>query len=166
LQYKRSPLVNGPGGVARGVKLGPLGPGEIRSSGIAVTFVVHEHKRLGRGIEPAMLAEDAAQQSAAARNRTAAAHVSRTMISTEHQEHAISTRLVSPSAVSVDPPKVNDYNSFAEAYTAANETNLVNAYYERPAMLPSLETWPAGGSSTRAAARGPCLPPCATVAPL
>ncbi|WUW26946.1 class I SAM-dependent methyltransferase [Streptomyces sp. NBC_01463] len=57
------------------------------------------------------------------------------MISSERQEHAISTRLVSPSAVSVDPSKTNDYNSFAEAYTAANETNLVNAYYERPAML-------------------------------
>nr|WP_326793676.1 recombinase family protein [Streptomyces sp. NBC_00841] len=28
--------------------------GEIRSSGVAVTFVVHEHKRLGRGIELAM----------------------------------------------------------------------------------------------------------------
>ncbi|MEV8529509.1 recombinase family protein [Streptomyces sp. NPDC052000] len=30
--------------------------GEIRSSGVAVTLVVHEHKRLGRGIELAMLA--------------------------------------------------------------------------------------------------------------
>lgn len=57
------------------------------------------------------------------------------MISSERQEHAISTKLVSPSAVSVEPSKTNDYDSFAEAYTAANETNLVNAYYERPAML-------------------------------
>ncbi|MBM7055661.1 class I SAM-dependent methyltransferase [Streptomyces durocortorensis] len=57
------------------------------------------------------------------------------MISSERQEHAISSRLVSPSAVSVDSSKANDYNGFAEAYTAANETNLVNAYYERPAML-------------------------------
>ncbi|MFF6993243.1 methyltransferase domain-containing protein [Streptomyces sp. NPDC010273] len=57
------------------------------------------------------------------------------MISSERQTHAISTRLVSPSAVSVDPSKANDYNGFAEAYTAANETNLVNAHYERPAML-------------------------------
>ncbi|MBL1102467.1 recombinase family protein [Streptomyces sp. 205] len=32
--------------------------GEIRSSGVRVTFVVHEHKRLGRGIELAMLAEE------------------------------------------------------------------------------------------------------------
>ncbi|MFD8079868.1 recombinase family protein [Streptomyces sp. NPDC059718] len=32
--------------------------GEIRSSGVNVTLVVHEHKRLGRGIELAMLAEE------------------------------------------------------------------------------------------------------------
>ncbi|MDX2524667.1 recombinase family protein [Streptomyces europaeiscabiei] len=32
--------------------------GEIRSSGVAVTLVVHEHKRLGRGIELAVLAEE------------------------------------------------------------------------------------------------------------
>lgn len=32
--------------------------GEIRASGVAVTLVVHEHKRLGRGIELAMLAEE------------------------------------------------------------------------------------------------------------
>src|SRR5262252_1579794 len=47
----------------------------------------------------------------------------------------ISTRFVSPSAVSADPARINDYDSFAEAYTASNETNLINAYYERPAML-------------------------------
>ncbi|MEU7040016.1 class I SAM-dependent methyltransferase [Streptomyces varsoviensis] len=57
------------------------------------------------------------------------------MISSERHEYAISSRLVSPSAVNVDSSKTNDYNGFAEAYTAANETNLVNAYYERPAML-------------------------------
>jgi SAM-dependent methyltransferase len=33
------------------------------------------------------------------------------------------------------PPAVNDYNSFAAAYSAQNETNLFNAYYERPATL-------------------------------
>ncbi|MET7718670.1 recombinase family protein [Streptomyces sp. NPDC005407] len=32
--------------------------GEVLSFGVAVTFVVHEHKRLGRGIELAMLAEE------------------------------------------------------------------------------------------------------------
>lgn len=31
--------------------------GELRASGVAVTLVVHEHKRLGRGIELAALAE-------------------------------------------------------------------------------------------------------------
>ncbi|MFF4852560.1 class I SAM-dependent DNA methyltransferase [Streptomyces sp. NPDC001194] len=34
-----------------------------------------------------------------------------------------------------DPARVNDYDGFAEAYSAENETSLVNAYYERPAML-------------------------------
>jgi ubiquinone/menaquinone biosynthesis C-methylase UbiE len=29
----------------------------------------------------------------------------------------------------------NDYDSFAEAYAAVNETSLANAYYERPAIL-------------------------------
>ena len=47
----------------------------------------------------------------------------------------ISTRPVSPSAVSADPARLNDYDSFAEAYADSNETNLINAYYERPAML-------------------------------
>ena len=47
----------------------------------------------------------------------------------------ISTRLTSPSAVSADPPRANDYDGIAEAYSAENEANLVNAYYERPAML-------------------------------
>lgn len=36
-------------------------------------------------------------------------------------------------AHSADP--ANDYDSFAEAYAAENETSLANAYYERPAML-------------------------------
>lgn len=31
--------------------------------------------------------------------------------------------------------RVNDYDSFAEAYSALSETSLLNAYYERPAML-------------------------------
>ncbi|MFB6696194.1 class I SAM-dependent methyltransferase [Streptomyces virginiae] len=34
-----------------------------------------------------------------------------------------------------DPVLVNDYDSFAEAYSAENENSPVNAYYERPAML-------------------------------
>ncbi|GAA3168608.1 class I SAM-dependent methyltransferase [Streptomyces virens] len=34
-----------------------------------------------------------------------------------------------------DPARWNDYDSFAEAYAAETENGLVNAYYERPAML-------------------------------
>lgn len=33
------------------------------------------------------------------------------------------------------PARANDYDSFAEAYSAETENNLVNAYYARPAML-------------------------------
>ena len=47
----------------------------------------------------------------------------------------ISTRRVSLPADSADPPAVNDYDGSAEAYAASNESNLINAYYERPAML-------------------------------
>jgi hypothetical protein len=38
-------------------------------------------------------------------------------------------------ARSGDPARVNDYDSFAEAYSPETENSLVNAYYERPAML-------------------------------
>jgi SAM-dependent methyltransferase len=38
-------------------------------------------------------------------------------------------------AQSADPTRVNDYDDFAEAYSAENENSLVNAHYERPAML-------------------------------
>ncbi|MEU9862539.1 class I SAM-dependent methyltransferase [Streptomyces sp. NPDC047971] len=34
-----------------------------------------------------------------------------------------------------DRARANDYDSFAEAYAAETENSLVNAYYERPAML-------------------------------
>ncbi|MFF1410522.1 methyltransferase domain-containing protein [Streptomyces sp. NPDC058289] len=34
-----------------------------------------------------------------------------------------------------DRDRVNHYDGFAEAYAAENENSLVNAYYERPAML-------------------------------
>ncbi|MVU80462.1 methyltransferase domain-containing protein [Nocardia sp. ET3-3] len=34
-----------------------------------------------------------------------------------------------------DPTPANGYDSIAEGYTAENETSLLNAYYERPAML-------------------------------
>lgn len=38
-------------------------------------------------------------------------------------------------ARSVGRDQVNDYDTFAELYSAENENSLVNAYYERPAML-------------------------------
>ncbi|GIH78685.1 class I SAM-dependent methyltransferase [Planobispora longispora] len=34
-----------------------------------------------------------------------------------------------------DPSAFNDYDRLAEGYAAENENNLLNAYYERPAML-------------------------------
>ncbi len=39
------------------------------------------------------------------------------------------------SAGSAEPAAATDYDDFAEAYSAENERNLFNAYYERPAML-------------------------------
>ena len=45
------------------------------------------------------------------------------------------TDVAESSAQSADRDQVNDCDSFAEAYSAENENNLVNAYYERPAML-------------------------------
>jgi SAM-dependent methyltransferase len=39
------------------------------------------------------------------------------------------------SAPAADPAVANDYDSFAEAYSAETEANLVNAYYARPAIL-------------------------------
>jgi SAM-dependent methyltransferase len=34
-----------------------------------------------------------------------------------------------------DPAAANDYDSFAEAYSAETEANLINGYYARPAIL-------------------------------
>ena len=44
----------------------------------------------------------------------------------------ISARLVSLPADNADPPGINDYDGFAEGYTASNETSFVHAYDERP----------------------------------
>ncbi|MDX2823848.1 hypothetical protein PV416_22795 [Streptomyces ipomoeae] len=49
--------------------------GEVRASGVAVTLVVHEHKRLGRVIDPATLAEEL-KASAHIRDRTLEGHES------------------------------------------------------------------------------------------
>ena len=59
----------------------------------------------------------------------------------------------------------NDYDSFAEAYSAENEASLFNAYYERPATLALAGDVAACGSSTQAAARARCSRRCATGAP-
>ena len=64
-----------------------------------------------------------------------------------------------------DHPTVNDYDGIAEAYSAGNEANLVNAYYERPAMLALAGGVAGRGSSTSAAAPDPCSRRCATRAP-
>jgi SAM-dependent methyltransferase len=47
----------------------------------------------------------------------------------------VSARFASPSAVSADPGRLNDYDSFAEAYSTETEANFINAYYARPAIL-------------------------------
>jgi SAM-dependent methyltransferase len=39
------------------------------------------------------------------------------------------------SAPPADPAVANDYDSFAEAYSAEAEANLINGYYARPAIL-------------------------------
>jgi ubiquinone/menaquinone biosynthesis C-methylase UbiE len=39
------------------------------------------------------------------------------------------------SANSAEPAVVNDYDTFAEAYTAETEANLINGHYARPAIL-------------------------------
>lgn len=57
------------------------------------------------------------------------------MTSDHQQVNAPSAGLASPSAAPVDTPEVNPYDVFAEGYTAANEAGLINAYYQRPAML-------------------------------
>jgi SAM-dependent methyltransferase len=47
----------------------------------------------------------------------------------------IVTRPVPLPADLADAPGSSAYDGFAKAYAASNETNLINAYYERPAML-------------------------------
>ncbi|WP_337692464.1 hypothetical protein [Ornithinimicrobium pratense] len=60
---------------------------------------------------------------------------------------------------------MTDYDDFARAYSNANETNLLNAWYERPAMLELGGTWTAAASSTPAAGLVPSPPPCASGVP-
>jgi len=70
------------------------------------------------------------------RRPPATAHASMSRMPNDHNPPGgISTRLVSPSSVSADPRRLNDYDGFAEAYSAETEANLINGYYARPAML-------------------------------
>jgi hypothetical protein len=59
----------------------------------------------------------------------------------------------------------NDYDSFAEAYSAETEANLINGYYARPRSSTWPGTWPAVGFSTSAADLALCSQRCATGAP-
>ena len=68
-------------------------------------------------------------------------------------------------ALPADPPRVNDYDILAEAYTAENETSLINAYYARPAILALAGDVAGRGSSMPAAAPARCSRRCATGAP-
>ncbi|MGW3507940.1 class I SAM-dependent methyltransferase [Streptomyces sp. NPDC000994] len=45
------------------------------------------------------------------------------------------TNVAESVALPAGPAQANDYDSFAEAYSTETESNLVNAYYARPAML-------------------------------
>jgi SAM-dependent methyltransferase len=42
---------------------------------------------------------------------------------------------VSTATQPVDPAQVNDYDGFAEAYSAETENNIMNAYWARPAII-------------------------------
>jgi SAM-dependent methyltransferase len=55
--------------------------------------------------------------------------VNNTVASNAVASNAVASNAVASNAV------VNDYDSFAEAYSAENETSLINAYYARPAIL-------------------------------
>jgi SAM-dependent methyltransferase len=57
------------------------------------------------------------------------------MSSAPEDRPSAAARLEAEGAPTADPPRVNDYDGFAEAYSAENETSLANAYYERPAIL-------------------------------
>ena len=77
----------------------------------------------------------------------------------------ISTRLVSLPAIPADLPVTSGYDSFAEAYAAETEANLINGYYTRPAMLALAGDVAGRRISTLAAARVRCPRRCATGAP-
>lgn len=52
----------------------------------------------------------------------------------EQKVNSPTARPTSPTAVIVESSEGNPYDVFAEGYTAENEANLINGYYQRPAM--------------------------------
>ncbi|MGC5582911.1 hypothetical protein [Ornithinimicrobium sp. W1665] len=60
---------------------------------------------------------------------------------------------------------MTDYDGFASAYSHANEANLLNAWYERPAMVQLAGEVQGRRVLTLAAARAPWPPSCGTGAP-
>ena len=48
---------------------------------------------------------------------------------------AIAVRMVDEGAVPAGQAGINDYDGFAEAYSAVNDASLIGAYYARPAIL-------------------------------
>ena len=52
--------------------------------------------------------------------------------------------------------KANHYDSFAESYSTDNESNLLNAYYERPAMIACRGRQQSPSASMLGAVLGPC----------
>ncbi len=63
------------------------------------------------------------------------------------------------SARPAETAGANDYDSFAEAYVAETEANLINGYYARPAILDLagdvVRAVPSGSSTSQAAAPRP-----------
>jgi hypothetical protein len=47
----------------------------------------------------------------------------------------VMTRLLDADELPAGPAAVNDYDSFAAAYSAESDAGIINAYYERPAIL-------------------------------
>jgi len=54
----------------------------------------------------------------------------------ENESHpGIAARFTDEEAMPADSARFNDYDSFAAAYAAESDTGIINAYYERPAIL-------------------------------
>jgi SAM-dependent methyltransferase len=57
------------------------------------------------------------------------------MPSDQNSSGGISIRPAPSSDVPAGPPRADAYDSIAEGYSAENETSLLNAYYNHPALL-------------------------------